>query len=147
MSTNGTVFEGKLDSKRNAHTSMNTEKALKGAVTYADGLGYNLLRGTYEFRCDCEIDIPNGKGPVPIPRALGSINAGKQPKEYEAIVRAYLCKSNGGDLASIKNTQVFGVLAKAVAILYARMRAGDAILDILNDLDLEADCMTLVDGE
>lgn len=133
-------YNGWLDPKR-----CDTKESEESTVTYADGLTYDRKEGWYSFRCDCEVTV-DGETEA-LPKALCKIGTGKQPLEYEAVIKAYLCKPNGGDLLSVSNTFAFGVLVKAVATLYARMVGGDAILDVLASLDLEASCECLVDGE
>jgi len=139
--TAGNVWVGTLDSKRNTEQSEDIKLTESGTATYADGLTYNLIEGRYDFRCDCDVNE------TPLPKVLCSIDSGSQPIEYEDVVRSYLCKPNGGNLSSVADTPAFKILVKAVAALYARIRGGDAILDILRDLDLEASCECLVDGE
>lgn len=152
---NGTIYGGSLDVKKKPKNN-NTEhdnkdkESLREIVAYADGLSYDLEEWRYEFRCTCHVVVPEEAGEkIPLPEALASISLGRrhQPVEYEALVRAYLCKSDGGDLSGVAHTPAFGILVKAVAALYARMVGGDGIFDILKELDLEAGCDCLIDGE
>jgi hypothetical protein len=136
-----TVWAGTLDSKRNTEQSEDIKLTESGTATYADGLTYNLMGGQYDFRCDCDVNE------IPLPKVLCSIDSGSQAVDCEDVVRSYLCKPNGGNLLSVADTPTFGILVKAVAALYARIRGGDAILDVLRDLDLEASCECLVDGD
>jgi len=149
---NGTVYGGLLDPKRKPkeetteHDPKDKESSREKTVAYADGLSYDLEGGRYEFRCACQVAVVAAGAPIPLPEALSSIGLGR-PVEYEALVRAYLCKSDGGDLSGVAHTPAFGILVKAVAALYARMVVGgDGMLDILNELDLEAGCECLIES-
>ena len=127
----------------------------KTTVSYADGLSYNLEEGWYEFRCACNIamDGSNNNGNAneqPLPEILAATTndvRDRQPVSYESVVKAYLQKDNGGNLSAVAHTDAFAILTKAVSTLYARMVAGDGMIDILSNLDLEASCDCLVDDE
>jgi hypothetical protein len=137
-----------LDEKRSTKQSEDIKLSGDGTATYADGLTYNLIGGRYDFRCDCDVKVWEGASTeIPLPKVFVSIGYRSQPVNYECVVRSYLCKPNGGDLSSVSDTPAFGILVKAVAALYVRIRGWESILDILRDLDLEASCKCLVDGE
>lgn len=150
---NNNLFIGWFDPK------LQKEHGESKTIPYADGLSYNTFEGWYSFRCDCNIRTvssttnttntnTNGvEEEIPLPVALSEIGPKAQPIAYESVIKAYLCKPNGGDLSSVSETQDFKILVKAIASLYARMMAGDPLFDILESLDLEASCETLVDGE
>lgn len=136
--TDGT-FVGTLDPK-SCGSNDTTE-----TIDYADGLSYHLKEGWYTFRCDCNITI--GGTPTLLPIALSNVGANQQPVAYNDVIRNYLCTSTGGNLSNISNQSSFGILVQAISTLYARMVSGDSLLDILQSLDLEASCESLVDGE
>lgn len=98
-----------------------------GSVEYADKLRYQLEEGWYEFRCDCKI----GDGGRNLSEWLGSFATPQQPAAYIPVIRAYLLSSQGGDLASIQTNPQFEKLVKAIATMYARMVAGDGLLELL----------------
>ena len=139
--TDKLLFRGTLDPKQND----SEEKDGSGTVGYADGLSYNLKEGWYTFRCDCQVTIDGMATLLPV--ALSSVGTNQQPVAYGGVIRAYLCQPTGGNLSAISKTPSFGILVQAVSTLYARMVGGDSLLDILQSLDLEASCETLVDGE
>lgn len=125
-------------------------------VMYADQLRYNLKQGWYEFRCSCEVDVPSimfGKHPLSV--LLASFGTTHQPVAYEDTVRAYLTAADGGDMFDVANhpclKENFEVLVKSVAVLYARMVAGDGMLqllkEIMNDYDhgLATNCNAMTD--
>jgi len=112
-------------------------------IPYADGLEYNISEGWYYFRCGCTVRI-NGEE-TPLPMALHNIGLKQQPIAYESVIESYLCQSDGGNLGKVSDTSAFTILVRAVATLYARMMAGDALMDILGSLDMEASCESLVD--
>ncbi|VEU40348.1 unnamed protein product [Pseudo-nitzschia multistriata] len=120
------------------------------AVAYADGLSYDLGEGWYEFRCDCGVELDGEPTPLPVALAAAVHSGGpRQPPSYEAVVGAYLRAPKGGNLSAVARSAPgsFSALAGAVAALYARMVAGDAAIDVLGGLDLEASCDCLVDGK
>lgn len=131
-------FVGTLDPKC-CHSAETTE------TIYDDGLSYNRTEGWYTFRCDCKLSM-NGT-PTPLPIALSNVGAHQQPVAYTALIREYLCTPSGGNLEDASTHPSFGIFVQAVSTLYARMVSGDSLLDILQSLDLEASCESLVDGE
>jgi len=153
--TNG-IYRGWLDcseQRKVAKTVTEQGNESKTTVSYADGLSYNLEEGWYEFRCACNIAMDGSNGndkEQPLPKILATGTNGvrdRQPVFHEAVVKAYLQKENGGNLSAIAHTDSFATLTKAVSTLYARMVAGDGMIYILSNLDLEASCDCLVDGE
>ncbi len=117
---------------------------------YADGLYYNLKEGWYEFRCVCNVIAGECEREQPLPVVLGSLPTTMQPPYYEQVIRAYLTKGDGGDLSKVADhpctKDSFDILVRAVATVYARMIAGDGMLNILREMELESNCDTLVDG-
>lgn len=119
---------------------------------YADGLSYNLEEGWYEFRCDCNVHVPGifGKEERPLPEALGSFTTLHQPCYYYEVVRSYLIQKNGGDLSILadrpQTKESFESIVKAVSSVYARLVAGDGMLEILKNLILHQSCDGLIDG-
>jgi len=140
-------FDPKGHEEQNLETgSFDREKHEESkTIPYADGLEYNISEGWYCFRCDCIIRINGAE--TPLPMALHKIGLKEQPVAYESVIASYLCQPNGGNLANISDTSAFTTLVRAVATLYARMMAGDALMDILGSLNMEASCESLVDGE
>lgn len=146
------VYRGWLDGAN--RNSVNIDKPTNGnksATVYADGLSYDLENGWYEFRCGCNIvEDSLFSEEKSLPELLGSFPTTQQPVYYEKIVSAYLMKEDGGDLSSIANhpctKHAYGTIVKAIASVYARMIAGDGMLDILSGLSLEDSCEVLLDG-
>lgn len=101
-----------------------------GTVAYADGLRYDLSAGWYEFRCDCS--FPGG---VPLPARLAELSS--SAASCRSIVRAYLVAEDGGNLDDVaadgRTKGGFDALVERVAALYARMVAGDGMLNILGE--------------
>jgi mannitol-1-phosphate/altronate dehydrogenase len=99
-------------------------------VSYADGLQYNLAEGWYDFRCACKVD---GK-------AITEWLEGppKQPEAYKDTIRMYLIAPDGGNLGAVEKSPMMERLVGAVAVLYARMVAGDDPLVILDELQTMA---------
>ena len=133
------VYRGWLD-KVERHTIIGGTINDKEATTvYADGLSYDLEKGWYEFRCTCDMMVPSiSSGERPLPELLGSFATSQQPFCYEHVVRAYLMKKDGGDLTKLasdpRTKATFTKLVKAVSCLYAKMVAGDGLLEILGKL-------------
>jgi hypothetical protein len=152
-----TVYVGRLDHKAApppAETRDAAEASLHNdaAVEYANGLSYNLETGYYSFKCDCEISVgAHAMYTKNLPQALFDIGMGKQPVDYEGVVKAYLIKPDGGDLSSITHSRSFDVVVKAVSALYARMNTGDeegeGMFDVMKSMDLHVSCQRVVDGE
>ena len=140
-----------MDKRHRSNIQSKTSENDESATIYADGLSYNIEEGWYEFRCDCNIHAPSVfSDERPLPEVLGSFVTPHQPVYYEEVVRAYLVQKNGGDLsnlASRNDTQeAFSCIVKAVSSIYARMIAGDGMLEILKDLILDESCSHVVDG-
>jgi hypothetical protein len=129
-------------------------------VEYADQLHYCLPQGWYEFRCSCPVVVvDNGQVQTTAERNLSVClrdltSAGvQQPVAYYAVVRAYLLSSQGGNVsppdyiggaAADMYDLLLDDLVQAVSTLYARMIAGDGILDLLEEMK---DCRGVyVDG-
>jgi hypothetical protein len=109
-----------------------TPPSTDGSVEYADKLRYQLEEGWYEFRCDCQI----GDDKRILSEWLGSLALAatpQQPAAYIPVIRAYLLSSQGGNLASIPTNPRLELetLVQAIATMYARMVAGDGLLDLL----------------
>ena len=153
------VYRGWFDGrKRQIGSDANSSPS--DSVLYADGLSYNLIEGWYEFRCTCNVGVlqtadMGGQGEMtPLPALLLTATCSnapsRQPADYENIIHSYLVKSDGGNLSTIEtnpNKDAFIALIKAVSAVYARMVAGDGMMNILKEMDLEASCACLVDGE
>lgn len=132
------VYIGWLDdSERDGFDEENC--AFDECKIYADGLRYNLQQGWYEFRCFCEVSaVSKMVGRHPLPVVLSSFGTPHQPVEYEDVIRAYLVEPCGGNLANVANhpltKESFNMLLKSIAVLYARMVAGDGTLELLDEM-------------
>ena len=139
-------------------------------IVYADGLSYNLKKGWYTFRCACTVDddynfrnIGGGVvvgGPqkgMPLAGIL-AVNPGAkriahlmigslQPSDYQYNIHLYLKEKDGGNLSSISHTSQYKILVKAIATVLGRMVADDGMINILKEMDLDANCETLIDGK
>ena len=96
-------------------------------VVYADGMSYNLSEGWYEFQCDCK--VLDGR---PLPEALLAVE-GHQPVSYVSVIRAYMLAPDGGNLGALP-TELLETFVQATATLYARMKAGDDLLELLREM-------------
>ncbi len=132
------IYRGWLDgSQRGGSDEIKSEK--EDTVTYADGLSYNLKEGWYEFRCSCKVASSSADNNLtPLPELLGSFDSPQQPNTYEEVIRSYLIKNDGGDLSRVASNPTtkhyFDKLVKSVSTLYARMVAGDGMLNILKEM-------------
>jgi len=145
------VYRGWFDKSQRHAINAGTVNGNESTTVYADGLSYNLEEGWYEFRCTCNMIVPSiMKGERSLPELLGSFATSQQPFCYEHVVRAYLTKKDGGDLSELADhhstKDAFTKIVKAVSCLYARMVAGDGLLDILSKLSLDESCDSLIDG-
>ena len=136
-------------------------------IVYADGLSYNLNKGWYKFRCACTVDddsnfpnFRNALGPqegMDLTRVLAVHPGAKrtahlmkralQPSDYQYNIHLYLKEKDGGNLSSISHTSQYKVLVKAIATVLGRMVADDGMINILREMDLDANCETLIDGK
>jgi len=153
-SGNGGIYRGWLDKTKrsisDAEKGSDESSADTGTTEYADGLSYNLQQGWYEFRCVCNIQHVGREEPQQLPVVLGSFPTTMQPCDYEDVVRGYLLKSDGGNLSSLASDpstkEKLDVVVRSVATIYARMVAGDGMLELLKELPLRSSCEILVDG-
>jgi len=142
------IYRGWLDGfERNSVASTLNNSSDDGAVMYADGLRYNLSEGWYEFRGSCHC----GDKAQPLCELLGAFSETRQPIEYLPAIKAYLSKEDGGNLADTLEVggALVNIFSMAVSTLYARMVAGDGMLEILKELDglgFSTDCKFLADG-
>jgi hypothetical protein len=134
------IFTGWLDGVDPA----SIRKTEQGAVEYADGLRHHLEQGWYEYKCPLQHD---GKPMTTLFQAC----IGKQPAGCVDAIRAYLVAPEGGNLGSVANS--IDDLVHAIAVLYARMLAGDGVESLLQELDetkfgigFTSPCSELVDG-
>ena len=96
------------------------------AEQYADGLGYNLKQGWYEYKCPLQINDQA------FPKLLSGC-IGKQPAGCVSAVKAYLVAPQGGALADAANDKALDELVQSIATLYARLIAGDGVEDMMKD--------------
>jgi len=130
------IYRGWLDGfpRPTTGTTTTTDDDEEGRVEYADGLSYHLERGWYEFRCGCVVrpSAEDGVGveAAPLPEHLAASDV---PLVLERVVRAYLLKSDGGDLSQVlsdgggdRPSAIVAVdtLVRCVTVLYTRMVAG-----------------------
>ena len=98
-------------------------------VAYADGLRHNLKEGWYEFKCACNI------GTQTVSQMLANLGSAPcQPSTYCGVIRAYLLSPDGGDLGAVADKPELDTFIKAVATLYARMVAGDSLVEMLEEM-------------
>jgi len=151
------IYRGWLDSSSTFKTSPDSH-----TVTYADGLRYNLSEGWYEFRCDCTVKLSSEFKPLRLPNILQFLvkKSSRQSFAFEEVVTAYLSATSGGDMNDLlrdkETSNEFGNIVKAVCTLYARMIAGDNVLDLLKEMDdgigvfngdgLNTPCKKVVEG-
>lgn len=133
------IFTGWLNgSSRGAIATLTNDGATlsssSSAVEYADALRYDLVAGWYEFRCGCNVVIDGGLMERSVSAWLGSFQTPQQPAAYAPVIRAYLIAESGGALARASSSSELEVLVHAVATLYARMIAGDDLLDLWKEL-------------
>ena len=125
------IYIGWLDTNKDPGEGSNE------SVTYADGLGYNLCEGWYEFRCDCLVKTHGaGQGDcaISLPNALSRFNGPQQPSSYSTVVAAYLLHPQGGNLESVLLKGGNDTFVRAVCTLYARMLSGDGIIYMLQEI-------------
>ena len=110
-------------------------------VTYGDGMRYNLKDRWYEFKCTCQVQLSSGRS-IALCDALGSITTTQQPADYFDVIVAYLTSKDGGDMLDLYENDAtkpsFLSLTRAVATLYARMVAGDGMLELLKEMESKA---------
>jgi len=130
----GALFTGWLaGADRTATIDKNAEDS--GTVSYADGLSHNLKEGWYEFRCACNVVLEEGDAPVALSEILAGIaSSPRQPGAYYKGIRLYLLAADGGSLGQVAKKPDFEVFVKAVATLYARMVAGDSLVEMLEEM-------------
>ena len=153
------IYRGRLatdcvqSSNRRYQEDNETAKAKKdsGAVTYGDGLRYNLEEGWYEFKCDCPLPkrvattmTEEGQEQQQLAMVLAELSmscnhgsmgamAARQPIAYVHVIRAYLT-SSAFPATMTRNPEVLETLVYAVATLYARLMAGDKPLDLMQEM-------------
>jgi mannitol-1-phosphate/altronate dehydrogenase len=133
-----------------------SESLAKGEM-YADGLSYSLNEGWYEFKCACSVSKPGTDDSTPVSEWLGELAATpQQPQAYVNAIRAYLRAGDGGNLRSVASLAAFEDFVRAVATLYARMVAGDGMVQLLDEMNtdnsiyengLKTDSQVLTDSE
>ena len=129
------IFTGWLEGGARVVPPQNVD----GSVEYADQLRYQLKEGWYEFRCDCQIGHDNRNlsdwlGSLASATTTTTTTTPPQPAAYLVVIRAYLLSSQGGNLGCIRTHPHFETLVKAIATLYARMVAGDGLVDLLQEM-------------
>ena len=122
---------------------------------YADQLRYNAAENWYEFRCTCSVTDPQGRDRN-LSEWLAALSTRcQQPVAFLDVVRAYLVSKQGGNLEAVQDSPYFGELVQSVATLYARMLAGDNLLDLLQEMKdcqgvytqgMNTSCRVLVDA-
>lgn len=130
------VYRGWLNGFDPQTTTNASTDATCSGTEYADGLCYELQQGWYDFKC-------------PLPDLISKLHAclkssKAQPQDCRDAVRYYLTQDQGGNLtdigpaASAATNRHFEELVDATAVLYARLIAGDDLLDILKELQRSA---------
>jgi len=143
------IYTGWLQGASRGDVGTSKEKSASSSETvhYADGLNHNLKEGWYEFRCACAVSVVDAVGggegaPASssssvvksVSEWLGSFASAQQPAAYVPIIRAYLTAETGGNLGASGTSAQLDALAQAIATLYARMVAGDGILEMLQEM-------------
>lgn len=128
LSVENGIFTGWLAGEDRTKT-IDTTTESPDIVEYADGLRHNLQEGWYEFKCACKIGE----------RAFSEILADfgtttRQPSAYCDAIRAYLLSPEGGNLGSVAHKPALTTFIHAVATLYARMVAGDSLVEMLEEM-------------
>jgi hypothetical protein len=118
-SNNNGIYTGWLEGMEPSQIS----KTDNGSVDYADGLRYHLEDGWYEFKC-----------PLPMLTSHLAACIGKQPAACVPAIRAYLVAPEGGNVGAVV-AEDLDDLVQAIAVLYARLLAGDGLLDVLQELE------------
>jgi len=168
MSKDNCIYRGWLDGfdRPTTKTSTTTAKSSNDdadadadaddddKVEYADGLSYHSTQGWYEFRCSCLIQPSSASTTSAIEKTLSDYLATpphhhdtqQQTYDYEDVIRAYLLKTDGGDLshlllpndgddsttATTTTTTALDTLVKSISTIYVRMIAGtDALLPVI----------------
>jgi hypothetical protein len=90
-----------------------------------------LEQGWYEYKCPLV-----GGCNTPLVKLLQK-GVGELPAGCVPIIREYLVASSGGNLGSISND--IDDLVQAIAIFYARLIAGDGLVNILRELEASKD--------
>lgn len=126
---NGGVYRGWLDGVDPAQVQLaatsDTESSSSTQV-YADGLRYDLEQGWYEFKCPL----------TDLAAQLEKCLATKaQPQDCHTAIQNYLTNELGGNLSAISDTPRFQELLQGIAVLYARLLAGDSLSALLDELD------------
>ena len=80
-------------------------------------------------------------------RTASLMKGARQPSEYQYNIHLYLKEKDGGNLSSISHTSQYKVLVKAIATVLGRIVADDGMINILKEMDLDANCETLIDGK
>ena len=131
------VFTGWLaGTDRGSNNAEATNKSDSDTVSYADGLHHNLTEGWYQFRCACQIHLEGepADNKRPVSEFLGDLTTPCQPRAYLDVIRAYLLAPDGGNLGQVAKKPAFETFVKAIATLYARMIAGDNLVEMLEEM-------------
>lgn len=151
------IFTGWLvGSCRTAAISRSTPDS--ATVMYADGLCHNWNQGWYEFKCACRVSLEDNDDPRTFSEVLASTfgSTTHQPSAYFSVIRAYLLSEEGGNMGTaVASKPAFATFVKAIATLYARMVAGDSIVEMLEEMveasgvyspkGMATECSALVD--
>jgi hypothetical protein len=141
------VFTGWLEGANRMAPVDTTNNNYKGStVSYADGLHHNLEQGWYQFRCACQIPLleatpaaaaanGNNNNKRPVSEILADLTYyPRQPRAYWDVIRAYLLAPDGGNLGVVAEKPALETFVQAIATLYARMVAGDSLVEMLEEM-------------
>jgi hypothetical protein len=132
------IFTGWLaGSCRTAAINSSTTPDDSETVMYADGLCHNFNQGWYEFKCACHVSLEDNTDPRVLSEVLASTfgSTAHQPSAYSSVIRAYLLSTEGGNLGTAAASKpAFDTFVKAIATLYARMVAGDSLVEMLEEM-------------
>jgi hypothetical protein len=132
--TNG-IYRGWLDSvdpttvPAAPNTDDDDDNDSTNVLEYADGLRYDLIHGWYEFKCPLPALVTQ------LQACAASPSSSQQPSDCIQAVQTYLLSPDGGNLVDIAETPAFTDLVNAIAVLYARLIAGDGLLGLMKELD------------
>lgn len=109
--------------------TVDTSSASPETVSYADGLCHNLKEGWYQFKCACKI------GGRAFSELLADFETTPcQPSAYCDTIRSYLLSPDGGNLGAVAHKPALTTFVQAIAMLYARMIAGDSLVEMLEEM-------------
>lgn len=121
------LYRGWLDGKDPIHVKENSaESSDDNNVEYVEGMNYNIFQGFYEFTSD----LKDSKGRPLVDYFYDCRN--KQPLGCQNTILEFLLNPEGGNLK--KSYTGLSNLVVGISVFYARLLAGDGMLNILHEL-------------